>query len=56
MRDREKWMELCRQASREQDLTKLLELTAEIVRHSDEKEDRFVPHGETPASNSQPQA
>jgi hypothetical protein len=38
MKDREKWMELCRQASIEQDPKKLLELTAEIIRLQDEKE------------------
>ena len=37
MKDREKWMELCRQASIEQDPKKLLELTAEIIRLLDEK-------------------
>ena len=37
MKDRQQWMELCRQASVEQDPKKLLELTAEIIRLLDEK-------------------
>jgi hypothetical protein len=31
MKDREKWMQLCEQASREQDPKKMIALTAEIV-------------------------
>ena len=42
MKDREKWMELCRQAAVEQDPKRLLELTAEIIRLLDEKEDRLT--------------
>jgi hypothetical protein len=42
MKDREKWMEICRQASVEQDPKRLLELTAEIIRLLDEKEGRLV--------------
>jgi hypothetical protein len=42
MKDREQWMELCRQASVEQDPEKLLKLTAEIIRLLDEKEDRLI--------------
>ena len=53
MKDRETWMELCRQASVEQDPKKLLELTAEIIRLLDEKEGRLVrglakPRGDLP--------
>ena len=44
MKDREQWMELCRQASVEQDPQKLLKLTAEIIRLLDEKEDRLIHH------------
>jgi hypothetical protein len=41
MKDGEKWMELCEQASREQDPKKMIALTAEIVRLLNEKEDRL---------------
>jgi hypothetical protein len=37
----ERWQELCRQAATEQDLKKLLELTAEINRLLQEKESRL---------------
>jgi hypothetical protein len=52
MKDREKWMELCRQASVEQDPKKLLELTAEIIRLLDEKEDRLIHR--SPKANGDP--
>jgi hypothetical protein len=37
MKDREKWMRLCEQASREQDPKKMIALTAEIIRLLNEK-------------------
>jgi hypothetical protein len=46
MEDKKKWMELCEQASTEQDPKKLLELIAEIIRLLDEKEKQLV-HGPT---------
>jgi hypothetical protein len=39
---RERWEELCRQAAEEQDPKRLLELTAEINRLLQEKEDRLT--------------
>ena len=42
MKDREKWMRLCEQASREQDPKKMIALTAEIIRLLNEKEDRLT--------------
>jgi hypothetical protein len=42
MENREKWMELCAQASRELDPEKLIKLTAEIIRLLDEKKKREV--------------
>ncbi len=41
MKDTMKWMELCEQASREQDPKKMIALTAEIIRLLNEKEDRL---------------
>jgi hypothetical protein len=41
MKNREKWMELCEQASREQDPEKLIKLTAEIIRLLGEKNKRL---------------
>ena len=41
MKDAMKWMELCEQASREQDPKKMIALTAEIIRLLNEKEDRL---------------
>jgi hypothetical protein len=38
----EPWQELCRQAAEEQDPKRLLELTAEIVRLVDEKENQLL--------------
>jgi len=38
--NREKWVELCEQAAKEQDPAKLLTLTQEIARLLDEKEQR----------------
>jgi len=55
MKDREKWMELCRQASVEQDPKKLLELAAEIIRLLDEKEDRLVHRAAKPEGDPTPQ-
>jgi len=55
MKDREKWMELCRQATVEQDPTKLLELTAEIIRLLDEKEDRLIHQAAKPEGGPTPQ-
>ena len=42
MENREKWLELCAQASRELDPEKLIKLTAEIIRLLDEKKKREV--------------
>ena len=55
MKDREKWMELCRQASVEQDPKKLLELAAEIIRLLDEKEDRLIHRATKPEGDPTPQ-
>ena len=55
MKDREKWMELCRQASVEQDRKKLLELAAEIIRLLDEKEDRLIHRAGKPEGDPRPQ-
>jgi hypothetical protein len=55
MKDREKWMELCRQASVEQDPRKLLELTAEIIRLLDDKEDRLIHRAAKPEADLTPQ-
>jgi hypothetical protein len=41
MKDKPYWMELCQQASVEQDPEKLMELIAEINRLLDEKEERL---------------
>jgi hypothetical protein len=40
--DRSDWRQLCKQAATETDFTKLLELTAEIVRLLDEQRDRSM--------------
>jgi len=40
--DRSDWRQLCKQAAIETDFTRLLELTAEIVRLLDEQRDRSV--------------
>jgi hypothetical protein len=40
--DRSDWRELCKQAAVETDLSKLLELTAEIIRLIDEQRARPV--------------
>ena len=37
--DRSDWRQLCKQAANETDLTKLLELTADIVKLLDEQRD-----------------
>jgi hypothetical protein len=37
----EKWLELCKQASTEQDPAKLMKLTAEILRLLEEKDKRL---------------
>jgi hypothetical protein len=55
VKDREKWMELCRQASVEQDPRKLLELTAEIIRLLDDKEDRLIHRAAKPEADLTPQ-
>jgi len=54
MKDREQWMELCRQASVEQDPKKLLELTAEIIRLLDEKEHRLIHRASKPEGGPTP--
>jgi len=54
MKDRERWMELCRQAAIEQDPKRLLELTAEIIRLLDEKEDRLTDRGAKPEGDLTP--
>ena len=41
MENREKWMELCTLAAKEQDPQKLMELTQEIIRLLDKKEARL---------------
>jgi hypothetical protein len=41
MKDPEKWKELCALAAVEQDPTKLIELTKEIIRLLEEKEQRL---------------
>jgi hypothetical protein len=41
MENKERWLELCEQASKEQDPEKLMELTQEILRLLDEKEARL---------------
>ena len=41
MKDKQHWMELCQQASVEQDPEKLLELVNEINRLLEEKEERL---------------
>jgi len=41
MKDKERWQELCEQASKEQDTKKLLELTQEIHRLLQEKNERL---------------
>ena len=55
MKDREKWMQLCEQASLEQDPKKMIALTAEIIRLLNEKEDRLFHPVATPESDSTPQ-
>ena len=46
MKDREKWMRLCEQASREQDPKKMIALMAQIIRLLNEKEDRDYTHNQ----------
>jgi hypothetical protein len=41
MKDKPHWVELCQQASVEQDPEKLMELVKEITRLLDEKEERL---------------
>jgi hypothetical protein len=38
----ERWQELCREAATEQDPNRLMELTAEIIRLLNEKEQRLL--------------
>jgi hypothetical protein len=40
--DVERWQELCREAATEQDPKRLMELTAEIIRLLNEKEQRLL--------------
>ena len=40
--DRSDWRQLCKQAAQETDFTRLLELTAEIVRLLDEQRERSL--------------
>ena len=42
---KERWMELCEQASREQDPNKLMTLVEEINRILEERELNLKPHG-----------
>jgi hypothetical protein len=55
MKDRQQWMELCRQASVEQDPEELLALTAEIIRLLDEKEYRLIHRAAKPEGDLTPQ-
>jgi hypothetical protein len=48
MKNSEKWMELCEQATTEQNPEKLMELTAEIIRLLDEKKKRLHDPPATP--------
>ena len=48
----ERWQELCRQAATEQDPKRLMELTAEIIRLLDEKEQRLLAKREQDDANS----
>ena len=41
MKDKQRWQELCEQASKEQDTKTLLELTNEIQRLLEEKNERL---------------
>jgi hypothetical protein len=41
MRDQERWKEVCELAAKEQNPTKLMELTKEIIRLLDEKDARL---------------
>lgn len=41
LNNKERWMEVCEQAANEQDPTKLLALTQEIIRLLDEKDARL---------------
>jgi hypothetical protein len=49
-------MELCRQASVEQDPKKQLKLTAEIIRLLNEKEDRLIHRAAKPEGDLTPQS
>jgi hypothetical protein len=49
---KERWMELCEQAAREQDDEKFCELISEITRQLQEKEDRLK--GPRPALKGNP--
>jgi hypothetical protein len=56
MKNGERWMELCEQASREQDpKKKMIALTAEIIRLLDEKEDRLIHRAAKPEGDLTPQ-
>jgi hypothetical protein len=54
MKNGERWMELCEQASREQDPKKMIALTAEIIRLLNEKEDRLIYRSDKPEGNPAP--
>jgi len=54
MKNGERWMELCEQASREQDPKKMIALTAEIIRLLNEKEDRVIHRSGKPEGNPTP--
>jgi hypothetical protein len=43
VQDKERWIELCEQAAKEQDRERLLQLVQEINRILDEKKDRSNP-------------
>jgi len=43
--DRSDWRKLCKQAASETDFTRLMELTAEIVRLLDEQREKSMPVG-----------
>jgi hypothetical protein len=47
MKDKERWRELCEQASKEQDGKKLLELTQEIYRLLQERTSAFAKNPRT---------
>jgi hypothetical protein len=50
MKDQKRWKELCEQAAKEQDSNKLIELTREITRLLDEKQERLKDKAPSTAS------